>query len=89
MTNIKVSCCAHCGGQSKVDRNVHRRTVSSFRVFCTVCGISTRHYASYTEAVKAWNRRPDDVLPEGLKAVYDHNKDESDNRFEFVNRDIK
>ena len=23
---------------------------------------------------KAWNARPDDVLPDGLKAVYDHNR---------------
>jgi hypothetical protein len=38
------------------------------------CGIQTRHYASYIEAVKAWNARPDDVLPDGLKAVYDHNR---------------
>lgn len=71
---LTVSPCAHCGGQAKVERNVHRRTVSSFRVVCMKCGIQTRHYASYIEAVKAWNARPDDVLPDGLKAVYDHNR---------------
>lgn len=78
-------------GVGKIKAPRHRRRVTSYSIECLTCGISTRHYDSYIKAVQAWNRRPDDILPEGLKAVYQHNKepdDESGNRYAFVNRDL-
>ena len=94
MPNFEVSSCAHCGGQAKIGRICRRRAASKFFVECLSCGISTRHYDSYQKAVEVWNRRPDDIFPDGLRNVYRHNRkksgsdDESGCAHSFVNRDI-
>ena len=88
--NYMISRCAHCGGIAKLENPRRNRRVSSFFIECTKCGIRTRSYGSYRTAVAVWNSRPDQILPEGLKAVYQHNKeDASDDDFAFVNRDLK
>ena len=89
MSDDSISNCAHCRGKAELRNTRKNRRVSSFFVECTRCGIRTRSYGSYRTAIAIWNRRPDDVFPEGLKAVYEHNKeDDSDDIFAVVNRDL-
>lgn len=90
MSCDSISRCAHCRGKAELRNTRKNRRVSSFFVECTRCGIRTRSYGSYRTAIAIWNRRPDDIFPEGLKAVYQHNKDnESDDTLAFVNRDLR
>ena len=61
--------CAHCGGQAKIRSSRHCGNIGGHYIKCLGCGISTRHYTDLAAAVAAWNRRPNDCLPDGLKNV--------------------
>ena len=61
--------CAHCGGQPKIRTSRHRGNIGAHFIECLDCGISTKHYSNLAAAVTAWNRRPEDVLPNGYKNV--------------------
>lgn len=61
--------CAHCGGHPKIRTSRHRGNIGGHYIECLGCGISTRHYPKLSDAVTAWNRRPYDCLPDGLKKV--------------------
>ena len=61
--------CAHCGGQAKIRTSRHHGNIGGHYIECLGCGISTRHDPKLSDAVTAWNRRPYDCLPVGLKNV--------------------
>lgn len=67
---MDISKCCHCGSVAEVK---HPK-VTKFYIQCKGCGIHTATYSSYKTAVAIWNRRPDDILPEGLQSVIRYNK---------------
>ena len=71
---MDISKCRHCGGVAKIESTRKHRRVTAFFVECKGCGIRTPAFGSYITAVAIWNRRPDDVLPEGLQSVIRYNK---------------
>lgn len=71
---MKVFDCNHCGGLAKIRSIRHRGHTCCHYIECLNCGISTRRYATLDEAVAAWNRRPNDIIPDGLRNVIKHNK---------------
>ena len=64
-----VGSCPCCGGAGKIRTARSHGNIGGNYVKCLNCGLHTRQYNSLKEAVLAWNRRPEDRLPEGLKNV--------------------
>lgn len=61
--------CPCCGAAGKIRTNRTRGNAAAHYIVCTSCGLSTRHFPTLKEAVEAWNRRPEDRLPDGMKNV--------------------
>ena len=61
--------CPCCGGVGKIRTRRYRGNIAGHFVVCLSCGLSTRRYTTLKVAAEAWDRRPEDRLPEGLKNV--------------------
>lgn len=59
--------CPCCGSVGKIRTRRYRGNIAGHFVVCLSCGLSTRQYSTLKAAAEAWNRRPEDRLPEGLK----------------------